>query len=133
MKRRHYPALYDINVTNLVDVVLVLLIIFMITAPMLQSGIDINLPKTAANQKDLGEGIVVTITKEKRVFVDDKITPLNKFEQRLESLRAKKGAKAVYLRSDSSVPYGFVVEVMGKIKGMGITDLGLVIEPEMKK
>ena len=133
MKRRHYPALYDINVTNLVDVVLVLLIIFMITAPMLQSGIDINLPKTAANQKDLGEGIVVTITKEKRVFVDDKITPLNKFEQRLGSLRAKKGAKAVYLRSDSSVPYGFVVEVMGKIKGMGITDLGLVIEPEMKK
>jgi biopolymer transport protein ExbD len=133
MKRRHYPALYDINVTNLVDVVLVLLIIFMITAPMLQSGIDINLPKTAANQKDLGEGIVVTITKEKRVFVDDKITPLNKFEQRLGSLRAKKGAKAVYLRSDSSVPYGFVIEVMGKIKGMGITDLGLVIEPEMKK
>jgi biopolymer transport protein ExbD len=133
MKRRHYPALYDINVTNLVDVVLVLLIIFMITAPMLQSGIDINLPKTAANQKDLGEGIVVTITKEKRVFVDDKITPLNKFEQRLGSLRAKKGAKAVYLRSDSGVPYGFVVEVMGKIKGMGITDLGLVIEPEMKK
>jgi biopolymer transport protein TolR len=133
MKKRHYPALYDINVTNLVDVVLVLLIIFMITAPMLQSGIDINLPKTAANQKDLGEGIVVTITKEKRVFVDDKITPLNKFEQRLGSLRAKKGAKAVYLRSDSSVPYGFVIEVMGKIKGMGITDLGLVIEPEMKK
>ncbi|HEX9911707.1 MAG TPA: biopolymer transporter ExbD [candidate division Zixibacteria bacterium] len=133
MKRRHYPALYDINVTNLVDVVLVLLIIFMITAPMLQSGIDINLPKTVANQKDLGEGIVVTITKEKRVFVDDKITPLNKFEQRLGGLRAKKGAKAVYLRSDSSVPYGFVVEVMGKIKEMGITDLGLVIEPEMKK
>jgi biopolymer transport protein TolR len=133
MKKRHYPALYDINVTNLVDVVLVLLIIFMITAPMLQSGIDINLPKTAANQKDLGEGIVVTITKEKRIFVDDKITPLNKFEQRLGSLRAKKGAKAVYLRSDSSVPYGFVVEVMGRIKGMGITDLGLVIEPEMKK
>jgi biopolymer transport protein ExbD len=133
MKKRHYPALYDINVTNLVDVVLVLLIIFMITAPMLQSGIDINLPKTVANQKDLGEGIVVTITKEKRVFVDDKITPLNKFEQRLGSLRAKKGAKAVYLRSDSSVPYGFVIEVMGKIKGMGITDLGLVIEPEMKK
>ncbi|MFH0930552.1 MAG: biopolymer transporter ExbD [Candidatus Zixiibacteriota bacterium] len=133
MKKRHYPALYDINVTNLVDVVLVLLIIFMIAAPMLQSGIDINLPKTVADQKDLGEGIVVTITKEKRIFVDDKITPLNKFEQRLGSLKAKKGAKAVYLRADSSVPYGFVVEVMGKIKEMGITDLGLVIEPEMKK
>jgi len=133
MKKRHYPALYDINVTNLVDVVLVLLIIFMITAPMLQSGIDINLPKTVATQKDLGEGIVVTITKEKRIFVDDRITSLSKFEQRLGSLKAKKGIKAVYLRADASVPYGFVVDVMGKIKGMGITDLGLVIEPVEKK
>jgi len=133
MRKRQYGALSDINVTNLVDVVLVLLIIFMITAPMLQSGIDINLPKTVSSEKDLGEGIVVTITKEKGVFVDDKITPLNKLEQRLSSARAKKGGKAVYLRADSTVPYGFVVDVMGKIKNMGITDLGLVIEPTGKK
>lgn len=129
MRKRHYPALYDINVTNLVDVVLVLLIIFMITAPMLQSGIDINLPKTVTNQKDLGEGIVVTITRERNIFVDDKITRLDKFEQRLGDLKARKGAQAVYLRADERVPYGFVVDVMGKIKGMGITNLGLVIEP----
>jgi biopolymer transport protein ExbD len=129
MRKRHYPALYDINVTNLVDVVLVLLIIFMITAPMLQSGIDINLPKTVTNQKDLGEGIVVTITRERNIFVDDKITRLDKFEQRLGDLKARKGAQAVYLRADERVPYGFVVNVMGKIKGMGITNLGLVIEP----
>lgn len=129
MKKRHYPALYDINVTNLVDVVLVLLIIFMITAPMLQSGIDINLPKTVASQKDLGEGIVVTITKDRNIFVDDKITKLSKFEQRLGDLKARKGAKAVYLRADERVPYGYVVEVMSKIKGVGITNLGLVIEP----
>jgi len=129
MKKRHYPALYDINVTNLVDVVLVLLIIFMITAPMLQSGIDINLPKTVASQKDLGEGIVVTITRDRNIFVDDKITKLSKFEQRLGDLKARKGAQAVYLRADERVPYGFVVDVMSKIKGMGITNLGLVIEP----
>jgi biopolymer transport protein TolR len=133
MRKRQYGALSDINVTNLVDVVLVLLIIFMITAPMLQSGIDINLPKTVSSEKDLGEGIVVTITKEKGVFVDDKITPLNKFEQRLAAAKAKKGGKAVYLRADSGVPYGFVVDVMGKIKNMGISDLGLVIEPAGKK
>lgn len=133
MKKRHYGALADINVTNLVDVVLVLLIIFMITAPMLQSGIDINLPKTVSTEKDLGEGIVVTITKERGIFVDDKITPLNKFEQRLGTVRAAKGGKAVYLRADTSVPYGFVVDVMGKIKSLGITDLGLVIEPVGKK
>ncbi len=133
MKKRHYGALADINVTNLVDVVLVLLIIFMITAPMLQSGIDINLPKTVSTEKDLGEGIVVTITKERGVFVDDKITPMNKFEQRLGAIRASKGAKAVYLRADTNVPYGFVVDIMGKIKSMGISDLGLVIEPAGKK
>jgi biopolymer transport protein ExbD len=133
MKKRHYPALYDINVTNLVDVVLVLLIIFMITAPMLQSGIDINLPKTVATQKDLGEGIVVTINKERRIFVDDKITSFDKFKQRLADLKAKKGANAVYLRADETVPYGFVVDVMGKIKDMGITNLGLVIEPVEKR
>ncbi len=133
MKKRHYPALYDINVTNLVDVVLVLLIIFMITAPMLQSGIDINLPKTVATQKDLGEGIVVTINKQRRIFVDDKITSFDKFKQRLGDLKAKKGANAVYLRADETVPYGFVVDVMGKIKDMGITNLGLVIEPVEKR
>jgi biopolymer transport protein TolR len=133
MKKRHYPALHDINVTNLVDVVLVLLIIFMITAPMLQSGIDINLPKTVATQKDLGEGIVITINKERRIFVDDKITSLDKFKQRLGDLKAKKGANAVYLRADETVPYGFVVDVMGKIKDMGITNLGLVIEPVEKR
>ncbi|MDH4222721.1 MAG: biopolymer transporter ExbD [candidate division Zixibacteria bacterium] len=133
MKKRLYPALYDINVTNLVDVVLVLLIIFMITAPMLQSGIDINLPKTVATQKDLGEGIVVTINKERRIFVDDKITSFDKFKQRLGDLKSKKGANAVYLRADETVPYGFVVDVMGKIKDMGITNLGLVIEPVEKR
>lgn len=130
MKRRVYPALYDINVTNLVDVVLVLLIIFMIAAPMLQSGIEINLPQTKATQKDIGEGLVVTITKENKIYVDDKITTLDKFEERLLRERNKKNAQTVYLRADSQVPYGLVVKIVGKIKGLGIKDLGLVVEPE---
>jgi len=130
MKKRVYGALYDINVVNLVDVVLVLLIIFMIAAPMLQSGIEVNLPKTEATEKDLGEGIVVTITKENKIFVDDKITNLDRFEKRLSQVCAQKGAKAVYLKADSKVRYGLVVKVVGKIKGIGIKDLGLVVEPE---
>jgi biopolymer transport protein ExbD len=130
MKRRVYPALYDINVTNLVDVVLVLLIIFMIAAPMLQSGIEINLPQTKATQKDIGEGLVVTITKDNKIYVDDKITTIDKFEERLLRERNKKNAQAVYLRADSQVPYGLVVKIVGKIKGLGIKDLGLVVEPE---
>ena len=69
MRKRAYSTLHDINVVNLVDVVLVLLIIFMIAAPMFQSGIDINLPRTKATQEDLGEGVVVTITKEKKIYV----------------------------------------------------------------
>jgi biopolymer transport protein TolR len=130
MKKRVYPALYDINVTNLVDVVLVLLIIFMIAAPMLQSGIEINLPQTKATQKDIGEGLVVTITKDNKVYVDDKITTVDKFEERLMRERNKKNASAVYLRADSQVPYGLVVKIVAKIKGLGIKDLGLVVESE---
>jgi biopolymer transport protein ExbD len=113
MKKRVYTALYDINVTNLVDVVLVLLIIFMIAAPMLQSGIEIDLPKTEATQKDLGDGVVVSISKANKIFVDDKITNLNKFEQRLSRTLLRKKANSVYLRADESVPYGLVVKVVG--------------------
>jgi biopolymer transport protein TolR len=133
MKKRVYTALSDINVTNLVDVVLVLLIIFMIAAPMLQSGIEINLPKTEATQKDLGEGVVVSITKGNKIFVDDKITNLDGFEKRLTQILLRKNAKSVYLRADESVPYGLVVRVVSLIKGMGIENLGLVVEPESKK
>lgn len=133
MKKRVYTALSDINVTNLVDVVLVLLIIFMIAAPMLQSGIEINLPKTEATQKDLGEGVVVSITKGNKIFVDDKITSLDGFEKRLTQILVRKNANSVYLRADESVPYGLVVRVVSLIKGMGIENLGLVVEPESKK
>lgn len=133
MKKRVYTALYDINVTNLVDVVLVLLIIFMIAAPMLQSGIEINLPKTEATQKDLGEGVVVSISKANKIFVDDKITNLDRFEQRLSQTLLRKNANSVYLRADENVAYGLVVKVVGLIKGMGIKNLGLVVEPQGKK
>ena len=129
MRLRSYHSMSEINVTNLVDVVLVLLIIFMIAAPMLQSGVDINLPKTKASATDLGEGVVITITKEKRIFIDDKVVPPDKFEQKLTETRFKKGAKFVYLRADENVPYGFVVDIVGRIKSLGIENLGLVAEP----
>ena len=132
MKKRTYLALHDINVTNLVDVVLVLLIIFMIAAPMMQAGIDVNLPKTKAGQEDLGEGIVITITKEKRIYIDDVVTCLSRFEQKLLDAKLKKKAKAVYLKADEDVPYGLVVEIIGRIKGLGIEDLGLVTEQAEK-
>lgn len=119
----------DINVTNLVDVVLVLLIIFMITAPMLHSGIEVNLPKTKAATKDLGEGIVVVINKKGKIYLDDRPVSLAKFGSRLSSLKRAKGTGTVYLKADREVQYGLVVDVIGRIKSLGITDLGLVSEP----
>ena len=132
MRKRTYNALHDINVTNLVDVVLVLLIIFMVAAPMMQAGIEVNLPKSKAEQEDLGETVVITITKEKRVFIDNVATRLEKFEQKLLEAKVGKKTKEVYLRADQNVPYGLVIEVIGKIKAMGIENLGLVTEPGEK-
>jgi len=128
-RKRTYDTLHDINVTNLVDVVLVLLIIFMIAAPMLQSGIDINLPKTKASQEDLGEGVVVTITKEQKIYIDERVTNLDRFESILTDVTHKKNSRSVYLRADKDIPYGLIVDVIGKIKSLGIQDLGLVTEP----
>ena len=120
----------DINVTNLVDVVLVLLIIFMITAPMLQSGIDVNLPKTkTAISDDLGEGVVLTIDKKGGIFVDDVWVRLDDFQKKLDAALKQKNTSSVYVRADSAVVYATVVDVIGKLKDMGIDYLGLVTSP----
>lgn len=128
-RKRTYDALHDINVTNLVDVVLVLLIIFMIAAPMMQSGININLPRTKATSEDMGEGVVVSITKDQKIYIDERVSNLERFEGILTDVTRKKGSRSVYLRADKDVPYGLVIEIVGKIKSLGIKDVGLVAEP----
>ena len=128
--RKSYPLMADINVTNLVDVVLVLLIIFMIAAPMLQSGVEVNLPKTSASTKEMGEGILVSLNKEGKIFIDDKPIILDRFSSRLAQVKRAKNAKAIYLRDDRDVPYGLVIQIVGKIKSLGIENLGLVTEEE---
>lgn len=128
-RKRTYDALHDINVTNLVDVILVLLIIFMITAPMMQSGIDINLPRAKATPEDMGEGVVVTITKAQKIYIDERVSNLERFEGILSDVTRKKGSRSVFLRADKDVPYGLVIDVVGKIKSLGIENLGLVTEP----
>jgi biopolymer transport protein TolR len=128
-RKRTYDALHDINVTNLVDVVLVLLIIFMIAAPMMQSGIDISLPRTKAAPEDMGEGVVVTITKQQKIYIDERVSNLERFEGILTDVTRKKGSRSVYLRADKDIPYGLVIEIVGKIKSLGIENLGLVTEP----
>ncbi|MBI5966351.1 MAG: protein TolR [Deltaproteobacteria bacterium] len=120
----------DINVTPLVDVILVMLIIFMVTAPMMQQGLDVDLPQTTSRPiEGQEERLVITITSKREVFVNqEKVDPLL-LRRRLERTAAAKLNKEVLLRADRTVPYGFVVQMMAEIKNAGIEKLGMVTEP----
>jgi len=132
--RRTYRALADINVTNLVDVVLVLLIIFMISAPLLQSGIEVNLPKTkAAAIEEETEGVVVTIDAKGGIYINDVWSRLDNFEDALKKEMRAKNTSSVYVRGDSAVAYGTAIEVIGRLKEMGIESIGLVTGHEEEK
>lgn len=122
----------EINVTNLVDVVLVLLIIFMITAPMMQAGVDIKLPKANEAPRDVSTGIVVSIDKDQKIYIDKYKISMNQFESRLKTIREVKKFRPVYIRADERVPYGVVMKIMSRIKKLGIQNVGLVTEPESK-
>ena len=129
MKPRTYHALSEINVTNLVDVVLVLLIIFMVTAPLLQSGIDVRLPQTTVAAEEPSEGIVVTITNEGGVFINDVYRTTDQWEDELKRVIANKPGQKAFLRADSTVGYGLVVQVLGTMKRLGLEEIGLVTQP----
>lgn len=132
MRRQNYHALSEINVTNLVDVVLVLLIIFMVTAPLMQSGIDVRLPQTATVAEEPSEGIVVTITKEGGVFVNDVYRTAEQWEDELSRLIKNRPDSKAYIRADSEVDYGIVVQLISAMKRIGINDVGLVTQPSTK-
>ncbi|MEW6050033.1 MAG: biopolymer transporter ExbD [Candidatus Zixiibacteriota bacterium] len=124
---RTYRSMADINIANLVDVVLVLLIIFMISAPLLQSGIEVNLPKTkAAAAEEEREGVVITMDAKGGVYINDVWSRMDKFEEALDKEIKAKNTSAVYIRGDSSVPYGLAIDIIGRIKEMGIEQIGLV-------
>ncbi|MFH1758401.1 MAG: protein TolR [Pseudomonadota bacterium] len=128
--RSENRAMSDINVTPLVDVMLVLLIIFMVTAPMMQQGIDVDLPQTTSRPiESQEERIVITINSKREVFINkEKVDPLL-LRRRLERSTAAKLNKEVLLRADRRVPYGFVVQTMAEIKNAGIEKLGMITEP----
>ncbi len=133
-RRRTYTAMADINITNLVDVVLVLLIVFMISAPLLQSGIEVNLPKTkAATVNEETEGIVVTIDAKGGIYINDVWARMDNFEQALEREMSAKNTSSIYLRGDSAVVYGTAIAVIGQLKDMGIENIGLITSPEESK
>lgn len=123
----------DINVTPLVDVMLVLLVIFMVTAPMMQQGVQVNLPK--ANTKAMtpqDEAVVVSVDKNGKVFINKDEIPASDLRNRLTDMFASREKKEVFLKADAGVPYGEVVRAMADIKGAGIERLGMVTEPAAK-
>jgi len=127
-KHRWQKLKGDINVTPFVDVMLVLLIIFMVTAPMLQRGVDIQLPQEAGEKADLSKGAVISIKKNKEIYLGKEMIPIDKLEKRLKDLYNKERLRDVYLRADRTLPYGYVVKAMAKIKKAGIQRLGMVTE-----
>jgi biopolymer transport protein TolR len=128
--RGNLPLMADINVTSLVDVVLVLLIIFMITAPMMQGGVDVQLPRAEARPLTAKEGMVVSVDREGRIFVDQTPVSYNDFRLTFRSLVTARKPTGVYLRADTRVPYGDVVRVLAVIRTAGVNDVGLVAEDE---
>ncbi len=121
-------VLSEINVTPVVDVMLVLLIIFMVTAPAMMEWLAVNLPKSTIGQAEVKEGVVVTITRDLKVQIDRERVSFANFQKRFEAARARIGDRPVFLRADEEVPYGKVVEIVGRIKASGVTRLGLVEE-----
>ena len=122
-------SLADINVTPLVDVVLVLLIIFMVTAPMMQRGVDVQLPRAESATGQEEQRIIVTIDRTNRIYLNETSMPLNELEQHLSAVASGYKDPFVYLRADESVAYGRVMTVMDRIKKAGIERVGLVTEP----
>lgn len=126
---RHREVLSEINVTPFVDVMLVLLVIFMVTAPLLQQGIDVNLPKAKGKDLPSEERITLVIKKEGEIYMNETPVSLKEMRDKLEAISRLN--PDVYLKADRGVTYGYVVEVIGEIKDSGIEKLGIVTEPKI--
>jgi biopolymer transport protein TolR len=126
-------TLAEINVIPLVDVVLVLLLIFMLTAPMMYRGIDVNLPKSSSKSPSLDERLVLTITKDRLLFLNDRALPLATLEPRLRELVRDRPEKTIYIKADKELPYGYVVETMDRVRRAGVDRVGMVTEPVPKR
>jgi biopolymer transport protein TolR len=126
---RTQTALADINITPLVDVVLVLLIIFMVTAPVLQSGIDVSVPKTKTVKEITQERMVITISKDQRVFLGNDAINVNEIGGRLRQKVRDPRSQSVFVRADENVPFGVFATVMDAVKQAGFVNVSIVTQP----
>ena len=120
----------EINVVSLIDVMMLLMVIFMITAPIMQGGVDVALPKAEARPLEPKSGLVVTIDRSGRIHVDETVLTFPEFRATFKALASDRGKEGVYLRADAGVPYGDVVRVLAVMRASGTPDVGLVAEPE---
>jgi biopolymer transport protein ExbD/biopolymer transport protein TolR len=126
---RTQTSLADINITPLVDVVLVLLIIFMVTAPVLQSGIEVNVPKTRSVKEITQERLVISINKEQRVFLGNDPININEIGEKLRQKIRDPRNQSIFVRADEDVPFGAFATVMDAVKQSGITNVSIVTQP----
>jgi biopolymer transport protein ExbD len=119
----------EINVTPFVDVMLVLLVIFMVTAPMMQSGIGINLPQAETDSKPAEEGLTLSVTKDQYIHIGDSTVNINLLERRLTEYFLNRPKKVIYLQADEALPFGVVVRIMDITKKAGIEVIGIITEP----
>ena len=130
-RRRHrFELNADINVVSLIDVMLLLLVIFMITAPMMQGGVDITLPRATARPLESKGSLGVTINAAGVITVDDQKMPLSEFRLSFKTIAMNRMKEGVYVRADRHVPYEIVVQVISIMKAAGVEQIGLVTEPE---
>jgi biopolymer transport protein ExbD/biopolymer transport protein TolR len=130
-RRRHrYELNADINVVSLIDVMLLLLVIFMITAPMMQGGVDLTLPKADAKPMESKDALSITVNRAGSIVVDNTTLTLSQFRTTVRSLAMNRSKNGVYLRADQGVNYGLIVQLLAILNKAGITNVGLVTEPE---
>ena len=123
-------AMSEINVTPMVDVMLVLLIIFMVTAPFMQMGIEVDLPKAQAQSLDPDENnMILSVSAERKIFLGDTEIPREVLKEKLLSNKRLQADKEIFLQADRSLPYGFVIDIMAILKNAGVENLGMVTDP----
>jgi len=132
-KREVGTSLSEINVTPLVDVMLVLLIIFMVTAPMLKMGIGVDLPQAETQSAPAEEGLTLTIDKDRYISVEGAVINQNLLETRLRQFFFNKEKKVVFIQADENLNFGYVIHIMDIVKKAGVEQVGIITEPPEKK
>lgn len=124
------PMYAEVNVVSLIDLMMLLMVIFMITAPIMQGGVDLSLPRTDSRAVDSKGGMTISVTSAGVIFVDDTRLTMSEFRASFRALVSRRADQGVYIRGDRSAPYGIVAQVLDIVKNAGVANVALVTEPE---